>query len=240
MKKLIALLFAAALLPAASYGDLFITEIMYNPASAEDDWEWVEVYNSGEVAIDMNGYVIDDGNNSFHESGNIGPGVVQPGQYAVLFNADDLTSTDFLAAWIGQANLIPVTNWSAMALNNGGDSVGLWSSFSDYSSDIGEGISFSNAIDLVDYDDSGDWPADNGSDSISYTGVTTGDNNVGTNWVLTTLEDAEAVLSLVAGGNVGNETGSPGFGPFAAIPEPAFYASMLGALALLLVVRRRQ
>ena len=30
--------------------ELVISEIMYNPASAEDDWEWVEVYNPGSSA----------------------------------------------------------------------------------------------------------------------------------------------------------------------------------------------
>ena len=46
-----------------------------------------------------------------------------------------MTAEDVLAAWEQGLNLIAVTNWSALALNNGGDIVALWSSFEAYVGD---------------------------------------------------------------------------------------------------------
>ena len=48
-----------------------ITEIMYNPKSPEDNWEWVELHNSTSNPIDLNGYVIDDANSVFQTSSNV-------------------------------------------------------------------------------------------------------------------------------------------------------------------------
>ncbi len=194
--------------PAISM-DLLISEIMYNPNSPDADWEWVEVYNPTNAAIDIAGYVIDDGNGSFHSSANITSGVVQPFSSAVIFNGDNLTAADFTAAW-GPGNYIPASNWSAMGLNNGGDQMGLWTSFADY----GGNANFSNAIDEVSYGGTG-WPSANGV-SI-YLTTLSGDNNDGANWALSTDGSTtplfDGFTSSATGTNTGTDVGSPSNGP---------------------------
>ena len=63
------------LLPAASFGEVIISEIMYNPASKEQPGafapggetqrqpnrvEWVEIYNSSDAAVELAGYKLAD------------------------------------------------------------------------------------------------------------------------------------------------------------------------------------
>lgn len=163
-----------------------ISEILYNPSSAEDDWEWVEIQNFGDEAVDLSGWVLDDANSVFHDAATIASGVVEAGETAVLYNADDLSADAFAEAWGARLNLVALTDWGANALNNGGDTVALWSSFADYD---GDQATFANAVDRVDYDDSGDWPADDGAASIYLTDLSA-DNNDGTNWALSAAGEA--------------------------------------------------
>ncbi|GAB4535999.1 MAG: hypothetical protein Fur0018_26510 [Anaerolineales bacterium] len=45
---------------AATYGDVVISEIMYDPIGAEPDTEWVELYNPGSTSVDISGWVLTD------------------------------------------------------------------------------------------------------------------------------------------------------------------------------------
>jgi len=187
--------------------EIIITEIMYDPNSAEDNWEWIEIYNTGNSSIDLAGFVIDDYNSVVHSSANITSGTLAAGEQAVLYNVDDVSAADFQAAW-GTINLIPVTHWSAMALNNSGDKVSLWDSFASYA---GDHVVHANAIDTVDYAGAG-FPDPVGK-SIYLTDLFA-DNNVGTNWATSTDGGVTPLYtgyaSAAAGGNVGGEVGSPG------------------------------
>ncbi len=190
--------------------DLIITEIMYDPNSSEDDWEWVEIYNPGEAAVDLTGYVLDDSNGTAHSSANIAGGILDGGQSAILFNVDDVSAEEFSAAW-GNVNLVPVTNWGAGGLNNGGDTVGLWTSFSDYS---GDNTAQANTIDSVNYGASG-FPDPAGA-SI-YLSDLAADNDSGSNWAASS-DGVDTPLftgytSTAAGGNSGDDVGSPGLPP---------------------------
>ncbi|MFN3260140.1 MAG: choice-of-anchor I family protein, partial [Pikeienuella sp.] len=197
---------------------IVISEIMYNPASAEDDWEWIEIVNVGSEAIDTSGWVLDDGNNAFHSAANVGGGLIEAGASAVLYNADDVTAEEFLAAWGPGLNLIAVTNWSALALNNGGDIVGLWSSFAEYQ---GDETTFANVIDVVDYNPIGN--LDDGNGSIFLTDLAA-DNNDTANWALSTIGGETPVgtgrVSEAEAGNSGADVGSPGGDP-AVTPDGA-------------------
>ena len=192
-------------------GGLVISEIMYNPASAEDDWEWVEVANTSSEAIDLSGYVIDDANSTRHSEANIASGTVAAGGTAVLYNADDISAADFEAAWGTGINLIAVTNWDTMGLNNGGDRVTIWDEFNDY---IEDDVTdpFLQVV-TVNYDDSSPFPADNGAASIFLTDLSA-DANDGTNWALSSIGTATPAntgeQSVAAGGNSGADIGSPG------------------------------
>ncbi len=193
--------------PAAN---LVISEIMYNPRSSEDDWEWIEVYNTGNTTADLSGYVLDDNNNLAHTAPNIASGSIEPGKTAILYNADDLSAADFEAAWGPEINLIAVTNWQAMRLNNDGDQVSLWSSFTDYG---GDNVNHANAFDTVNYEDgTNGWPNDNNLASIYLTNLSS-DNNNSANWALSfdgvTTPAGVTYTSEAAGGNSGRDIGSP-------------------------------
>ncbi|HMB89550.1 MAG TPA: lamin tail domain-containing protein, partial [Rhodothermales bacterium] len=71
---------------------LVISEIMYNPASAEDNWEWIEVYNSGTTPVDLSGFVVDDINSVAHSAANIASGTIAAGETGILYNADDVAA----------------------------------------------------------------------------------------------------------------------------------------------------
>ncbi len=188
---------------------LVISEIMYNPASAEDNWEWIEVYNAGATAVDLTGFVIDDNNGVAHSVANIAGGTIAAGSSAVLYNVDDVTATDFTDAW-GDVVLIPVTNWGAMSLNNGGDTIGIWEDFTAYS---GDNVAQLNTIENVTYDDANGWPSDDNSGSIFLNDLTA-DNNLGANWTLSTDGATtplfNAYTSNAEAGNSGSDIGSPG------------------------------
>ena len=211
---------AASVAAPVAEVDLVISEIMYNPASAEDDWEWVEVYNAGSSEVDLTGFVIDDVNSTAHPGSNIAGGTVAAGGTAVLYNADDLSAVDVEAAWGTGIPLVPVSNWGAMALNNGGDSVAIWSDFSSY---VGDNTMQANAIARVPYDDSSPWPADDGASSIFLTDLGADPTN-GAAWALsldglTTPAGGAAYTSTDGGGNSGSDVGSPG-GTLTPQPEP--------------------
>ncbi|MEM9840529.1 MAG: cadherin-like domain-containing protein [Pseudomonadota bacterium] len=194
-------------------GRMVFSEIMFNPASSEDDWEWVEISNTGSVNVDLSGYVLDDGNNVRLSTSNIASGTVVAGGPAVLYNADDVTEAEFRAAWSlsDDVTLIAVSDWSGLALNNGGDTVSLWLDFDSYAAD--DASAPASAVTSVTYDDSGDWPSDDGAASIYLTDLSANPND-GANWALSTVGDetpAGTARSAVAeGGNSGADIGSPG------------------------------
>ncbi|NJN67025.1 MAG: hypothetical protein HC884_10110, partial [Chloroflexaceae bacterium] len=192
--------------PSAGSANLVISEIMYNPASTEDNWEWVEVYNDGTASADLSGYVLDDFNTVAHGSANIASGTIPAGSTAVLYNADDVSAANFEAAWGSGINLIAVTDWNAMQLNNTGDQVSLWDSFASYS---GDHQAHANAIETANYTTSSPWPASNNSASIYLTDPSA-DNSIGSNWSLSQASVDGAYQSTAAGGNGGGDVGSPG------------------------------
>lgn len=190
---------------------VIITEIMFNPASTEDDWEWIELYNTTDTAIDLAGWVVDDNNTTAHSAANIAAGVLAANSTAVLFNADDVALVDFQAAWGVGINLIPVTNWSGMGLGNVGDTIGLWDSFASYD---GDNVDQTATVFGLTYDDTNPWPSDDGFGSIFLTDLAA-DPTAGINWALSTdgvstPAGGAAYTSRMVGGNSGSDIGSPG------------------------------
>ncbi|MEM6635197.1 MAG: ExeM/NucH family extracellular endonuclease [Pseudomonadota bacterium] len=208
---------------------ILISEIMYNPASAEDDWEWIEIVNTGSSTVDLSGWVLDDGNASFLSDANIASGSVAAGGSAVFYNADDVTADEFADAWGEGLNLVAVTGWSGNAFNNSGDTVALWSSFADYT---GDEATFANALDVVVYDDSGEWPTDDGQASIYLTDLSL-DNDLGTSWALSSVGAGTPVgtgrSSNVTAANTGTDVGSPG-GDTTEPPDPPAPEVLISAI----------
>lgn len=199
---------------------LLMTEIMYNPASSPDNnWEWIEVFNNTGATIDFSAtpFVLDDVGGDALTEANITTGTLGDGEAAVLFNSGTVTVENMEAAWGSEVNFIPVSNWSA--LNNGGDTVGIWDSFGMAYMDDKQDEIFDGAIAAVAYDDDGDiWPADNSQGSVALRSLDL-DPSDGTNWVLSLADDGTSVNAnaVFSGGqpidHPGGDVGSPGFFP---------------------------
>jgi hypothetical protein len=159
---------ALALTPIVSFAQLVVTEVMYDPASDESRWEWIEVHNTGPVAIDLHGYVIDrvgDRERTTVTPNILGhplrgldvvdnPTVLPAGGIAVLYNGPGLGYDPgrFRAAWPQTprgATLIGVEGWSSNALTNAPSvsdyapslpamTVGLWADEAAYRLDAAD------------------------------------------------------------------------------------------------------
>lgn len=111
--------------------EIVITEIMYNPPeSGNDSLEFIEIYNNGNGAVDLNGYSFTQGVDFVFPSV-----LINPGEFIVTaVNANAFQNTFGLSAY----------EWTGGALNNGGEDIEL-------SDDQG------NVIDYVDYSDKLPW-----------------------------------------------------------------------------------
>jgi hypothetical protein len=85
---LAAALFALAAAPAAEAlptGDLWISEVMYDPAGSDDQYEWVELFNAGSTAIDLSDYELRWGGDTYGDYGTLVlSGTLAPGDYFVV------------------------------------------------------------------------------------------------------------------------------------------------------------
>lgn len=99
-------------------GDLVISEVMYNPTCANDDCEWIEIYNNTAQPIDLNGLIIQDDAQDKNKQGKISvSAIVQPGKFAVV-------GFKTMVTWPYPAP--PLAFYGANpALGNGGDQVFL-------------------------------------------------------------------------------------------------------------------
>ena len=210
--------------PGVAPPGLQFTELMYNPASPDGEWEWVEILNNTGSTIDFAAtpYVFDDAGGSPHTEPNVTSGSIENGDVAILFNAE-LTLENMQSAWGDDINYIPVDNWSA--LNNGGDLIGIWSELGpDYTGDKEDDI-FDAALAMLEYADSGEWPADDGDSSISLSTLGL-EPTVGSSWQLSTTTDglSKNPRQLFAGGapedHPGGDIGSPGATPSSVVDPP--------------------
>ncbi len=197
---------------------VLITEVMYAPNSPEPDWEWIEVFNGTPATLDFSqGFVLDDNDFSDIPTANVTSGSVPSGTVAVLFN-DELTLNEVQQAWDAQGslgtNFIPVSNWPALA--NGGDTIGLWSSYSDYQNEAvtGSGRTTGNAVAALDYDSGMGWPSQNDRASISLNDLGA-DPATAANWSRSSSDDGVSFNAEPATGSsvlihAGGDIGSPG------------------------------
>lgn len=101
----------------ASIADLYISEVMANPAAVSDTLgEWFELYNPTPGAVDLNGILLsDDGSNS-HVMHSDGALLINPGAYFVLGRSGDISSNGGYHADYVYGNF---------SLNNGSDQIVL-------------------------------------------------------------------------------------------------------------------
>lgn len=209
--------------PGVAATGLLISEIMYDPASSEPAWEWVEVVNNTGSAIDFGAtpHVFDDVGEGPMSTANIRSGTIAQGATAVLFNATATggnTLANMKAAWGGSVNFIPVSPWTE--LTNTGDTIAIWSSLAAYQDETESSTSprrtTTHAAAVVTYDDSAalGWPANNDSSSIFRANLSS-NPALPASWTRSTNANSSApqpVLGEVVD-HLGNDTGSPGFVP---------------------------
>ena len=71
--------------PATGGSTVMITEIMQNPQGVSDTkGEWFEIFNPGSIAVDIDGWVIQDDGSNIHTINFGGPLLVPPGGFLVL------------------------------------------------------------------------------------------------------------------------------------------------------------
>ena len=201
---------------------LIISEIMYDPASAEPAWEWVELYNNTGSLIDfgLTPGVFDDIGDSSFTAANIVSGTIAQGGVGVLYDAAASGSTlaDMKAAWGEGVNFIPVTAWTDLA--NGGDIVAVWSSLAAYQGETQASTTprrtTTNAAAVVAYDDNATlgWPNNNDAGSIFLANLT---SNPATpaSWTRSDSNNSAAPQPVLAElvDHPGGDVGSPGFVP---------------------------
>lgn len=197
----------------SAYAQIQITEILYDTAADETTWEWFEIRNAGKQAIDLDGFVFDDfsltsnslpaANITGAVSGGPSPTTVVPaGGVGIIYNGArlDYDEARFRAAWNLNASVALIGVDGFQALNNTGDTFGLWTSFENYGLDLQntdddealEAASFNEAVAWIDYGAEGFPTATNAS--IEWDG--TGNYQEGSNWIATTVETPGVTVSI--------------------------------------------
>lgn len=170
MKKLFLTLFLLTFIISPSCEEfsakrIVINEIMYNPKVVGDSYgEYIELYNAGTSAVNINGWVLSDEGSDFHvitcESGEL---IINPRKYLLLARNDNQEQN---------GGFIPDYKYSNFSLTNTTDSIIL--------SDA-EG----NVIDHVTYKSSSPWPTDTDGKSIELIDPSL-DNSEGESWLVST------------------------------------------------------
>ena len=118
-------------------GNVVINEINYNSSDDFDPGDWIELFNSGELDLDMSGWIFKDDNDdhvyNFPEST-----MLNSNSYLIIARYPDLFNTSF-------PNIEQVLGPFDFGLGGGGDEIRIFDS---------EG----NLKDSVSYDDTDPWP----------------------------------------------------------------------------------
>lgn len=112
------LLILATLFPAFAHAAVNITEIMYDLSGADTGREWIEITNTGDSAVDVNGYKFFEANVNHTLTLIAGDGILQSGGSAVI--ADD--SVKFKIDWPSYSGILFDSSFS---LSNVGESIAL-------------------------------------------------------------------------------------------------------------------
>ena len=230
----------AALATGSARADVIISEIMYNPNSSEMSpilHEWIEIYNTGNATVDITGWTIRDEDGT---STTVLPTAsIAPGEAVVLYS-DNLTESQWQTAW--DSDNPPTYQYFQVGiddLNNLSNSPSATNEILELIDEMG------NTIDVVNYDDSGDWPGSNNASSIYVlpTALTgTEGNDSGLSWGLSQA-GVHGAFNASASPNSSfsdADIGSPGFVLDQTIPEPTSTALIGLALAGAALIRRRK
>ena len=99
-------------LPLSAHAQIIINEVMFDPAGSDTKQEWIELYNAGDIAVDISKYTFSDGSSATKhalnvppKNGGIGSTTIAPGTYAII--ADDAAT--FESAYPSVATVIDST-----------------------------------------------------------------------------------------------------------------------------------
>ena len=164
-----------------------ISEIMQNPSAVTDaNGEWIEIYNSGTLVLNLNGWTIRDAGSDSH---TIAVDVfVQPGDFAVLGRNSNISTN---------GGITVAYQYSGITLANGADEVIL---------EDGTGA----LMDEASYDGGATWPDPAGA-SMELADLAA-DNNVGSNWAAATNILASGDKATPGTGPAGGGGGGGGGG----------------------------
>ena len=118
-------------------GSLVINEINYNSSEDHESGDWIEIFNPGDMDIDVSGYKLKDDNND-HSYNFPDETIIPSGEYLVISN--DLEA--FSELYYSQ---IPIVGPFDFGFSGGGDEVRIFDQ---------EGV----LVDSVSYDDESPWP----------------------------------------------------------------------------------
>ncbi|MEL1222802.1 MAG: CotH kinase family protein [Candidatus Neomarinimicrobiota bacterium] len=118
-------------------GSLVINEINYNSSEDHESGDWIEIFNPGDMDIDISGYKLKDDNND-HSYNFPDETIIPSGEYLVISN--DLEAFSEL-----YSSQIPIVGPFDFGFGGGGDEVRIFDQ---------EGV----LVDSVSYDDGSPWP----------------------------------------------------------------------------------
>lgn len=104
--------------PLQSFASVSISEVMYDPAGADDGHEWVEVYNSG-ASFDLSKWKLFEGGTNHGISAYAGGSTLATGGYAVLVD----NPSKFLTDWPQFSGQIFDTVFSGGLNNTNGEAL---------------------------------------------------------------------------------------------------------------------
>ncbi len=151
-------------------GALVFTEIMFNPAAVGDsEGEWLEIHNTTEAEIDLNGWTLHDNSEEGFRFEAAQPQLIPPGGWFVLARNGDPEINGGILADLAFENL---------ALGNGGDELRLLDPFG-------------SLIDAVSYGDG--WPSASGvSLSLAPEMISAEENDLPESWCLSLAPPLES------------------------------------------------
>ena len=118
-------------------GSLVINEINYNSSEDHESGDWIEIFNPGDMDIDISGYKLKDDNND-HSYNFPDETIIPSGEYLVISN--DLEAFSEL-----YSSQIPIVGPFDFGFGGGGDEVRIFDQ---------DGV----LVDSVSYDDESPWP----------------------------------------------------------------------------------
>lgn len=117
IKNFLIVSFISLVLPMYAYAQIRITEVMYDPAGSDTKREWIEIFNEGNIDIDLSTYFLFE-NNVYHKLVAQTDSIIHSGSYAII--ADSIT--EVLADYSDFTGLIFD---SVFSLTNIGESISV-------------------------------------------------------------------------------------------------------------------